>query len=120
MKNARFIFLFFAPFSCSKDQVIRYVKRSVGCDSTPVNFHKNILPIPTSSCNFDECHGTGGLRSYDFTEYTVVVNRVNTDSIENRFGLPLDDPQHIPEHMRLNDCDFYRIKTRIQQAFLKN
>ncbi len=117
MKSTFLIFLLFTLFSCSKDQVASYVKRPLDCDSTSFYFQRNILPIFNSSCNFDECHGSGGLGSYDFTDYSVVANRVRTGSIEYRLGLPLDDPQHMPEHMRLNDCDYFIIKTWIQQGF---
>jgi hypothetical protein len=37
--------------------------------------------------------------------------------MDYRLDLPFEDPQHMPEKMRLNECDYYAIKTWIIQGY---
>ncbi len=78
------------------------------------------MPILNLNCNFDECHGYGGKGSYDFTRYEVVAARIKAGTFEYRIDLPFSDPQHMPEEMKLNKCDYYTLKAWIHQGFPEN
>lgn len=107
--------------SCSKDQASPpMLETPMGCRDTFFTFQLHILPILNLNCNFDECHGPGGEGSYDFTGYTMVANRIRAGTFEYRLDLPSDDPQHMPEDMRLNKCDYFTLKKWIIQGFPEN
>ena len=103
--------------SCSKDHISNILVKPDGCDSTTFTFEKNIKPIFVSNCNFSDCHATGGRGSYDFTNYSVVADRVRAGTIDYRLDLPVNDPQHMPEKVRINACDYFIIKTWIKQGY---
>ena len=106
--------------SCSKEQFLPAFVKPANCDSMIFTFEKNIRPILNANCNFSECHASGGDGSYNFTDYDVVANRIRAGSIDYRLDLPIDDPQHMPEKLRLSSCDYYIIKTWIKQGFAEN
>jgi hypothetical protein len=87
------------------------------CDSFAFIFNRDILPIFNSNCNFAECHATSGDGAYDLTEYSVAKQRVESGTLEYRLDLPYDDPQHMPQKMRLSECDYFKIKTWIRQGY---
>jgi hypothetical protein len=118
-----FLFLFISLvaffYSCSKEKYVQPQADLSGCIDTATlfTFQKDILPILNLNCNFDECHGQGGKGSYDFTQYGVVANRVKYGTFEYRIDLPADDPQHMPEKMLLNNCDYNTLKAWIRQGY---
>ncbi len=112
-----FLILFSVFTSCSKEQFNQQLIKPIGCDSIAFTFEKNIKPIFTSNCNFIECHTTSGIGSFDFTQYAVVADRIKAGTMEYRLELPIDDPQHMPDDMRLSPCDFYKIKMWIRQGY---
>src|SRR5690349_13098626 len=97
-------------FSCAKEKYTLPPVSSNGCDSMALTFDNDILPVFTSNCNFTECHATSGDGSYDLTIYSVVKSRIEAGTMEYRLDLPFDDPQHMPDKIRLSDCDYYKIK----------
>ena len=116
MKKIGFLLFSLIIFSCSKEQLNQPLTRPENCDSILFTFKKNILPILNANCNFSICHATSGKGSYNFTIYNVVASRVKAGTIDYRLDLPLDDPQHMPENLRLSSCDYYIIKTWIKQG----
>ena len=110
-------FILFAIFSCSKDKMEYSVVRPPNCDSLRFTFNEHIKPILNANCNFTECHAPGGRGAYDYSQYAIVVSRVRTGTIEYRIELPLSDPQHMPEKFNLSACDYFQIKTWIQQGY---
>lgn len=120
VKHITFLFFLIFILSCEKEQFNQQITRPPNCDSTFFTFEKNIRPIFNANCNFRECHATGGKGGYDFTEYSIVAARVRAGVIDYRLDLPLSDPQHMPEDMKLSPCDYFIIKTWIKQGFVKN
>lgn len=106
--------------SCSKDHLKEFVTRPPGCDSTSFSFERNIKPIFVSNCNFSDCHASNGRGSYDFNLYSVVADRIKAGTMDYRLELPVDDPQHMPEKVRLSSCDYFIIKTWIIQGYPEN
>lgn len=104
-------------FACTKEQNSEVLVRPGSCDSVLFTFDKDIRPIFNSYCNFEECHASNGEGYYNFTQYPVVVNRVRAGTIEYRLDLPFDDPQHMPVELRIDPCDYYKIKTWIKQNY---
>ena len=102
---------------CSKDRYTPLPADLTGCRDTFFTFESDVLPIMNVNCNFEECHGSHGMGSYNFTDYDVVANRVRAGTIEYRLRLPESDPQHMPEHMRLSHCDFNTIIAWIRQGY---
>ena len=103
--------------SCSKDKLQQTIVRPPNCDSVRFTFDEQILPILNANCNFTECHAPGGRGAYDYTNYATVVNRIGAGTFEYRIELPASDPQHMPEKFSLSQCDYFQIKTWIQQEY---
>ncbi len=103
--------------ACSKEKLQQTVVRPPDCDSVRFTFNDQILPILNANCNFSECHAPGGAGAYDYTNYATVANRVKAGTFEYRIELPLNDPQHMPEQFSLSQCDYFQIKTWIQQGY---
>lgn len=126
LKHFIFLLLSLLILSCKKEQYIQEIQKPPDCDSSVFTFVKNytfvndLRPIFDLNCNFSLCHGVGGKGSYDFTVYEVVAARIRAGTLEYRLDLPYDDPQHMPEKMRLNSCDYFIIKTWIKQGYAKN
>ena len=119
LKHISIVFFLIFILSCEKEQFNQRITRPPDCDSTFFTFEKNIKPIFNANCNFSDCHSTGGKGSYDFTQYITVADRVRAGIIDYRLDLPLSDPQHMPEDMKLSSCDYFIIKTWIKQGFAK-
>lgn len=117
MKSSIFLFLCFYFYSCSKDKLQQTLVHPPNCDSLRFTFNEQILPILNANCNFTECHAPGGRGAYDYTQYSTVANRIRAGTIEYRIELPLTDPQHMPEKFNLSQCDYFQIKTWIQQGY---
>ena len=120
LKHVSFLIFLFFFFSCEKEQYYQQINKPPDCDSTFFTFEKDIRPIFNSNCNFSDCHAPGGKGSYDYTQYAVVASRVRAGTIDYRLDLPFDDPQHMPEKMKLSPCDYFIIKTWIKQGFVEN
>lgn len=120
MKKYLPVILWFFVISCSKEQINVQLTKPDNCKDKLFSFNKDILPILNANCNFHECHGVGGEGSYDYNLYSVVTNRVLAGTIQYRIDLPLDDPQHMPVKMRLNPCDYFIIKSWINQGYPEN
>jgi hypothetical protein len=110
-----FTILFFG--SCAKEKLQQTLVRPANCDSVRFTFNEHILPIINANCNFTECHAPGGRGAYDYTKYATVVNRVRAGTFEYRIELPIADPQHMPEKFAVSQCDYFQIKTWIQQGY---
>lgn len=119
-KHITFLIYSLLILSCKKEQYNQQVTRPSNCDSTFFTFETNILPIFNSNCNFSDCHAASGRGSYNYTQYAVVAARVRAGTIDYRLDLPFDDPQHMPQKMRLSSCDYFKIKTWIKQGFADN
>lgn len=111
------LFIFSSFFACTKEKMVYNVVRPPNCDSLRFTFNEHIKPILNANCNFTECHAAGGRGAYDYSEYSTVVSRVRTGTIEYRIELPLSDPQHMPEKFNLSACDYFQIKTWIHQGY---
>src|SRR4051812_30477019 len=109
-----FILLF---VSCSKVKQEISIPDLTGCRDTLFFFDTDILPIMNVNCNFTECHSTSGAGSYDFTKYPVVANVAKSGSLEYRLELPDNDPQHMPENMKISKCDENTIIAWIRQGY---
>lgn len=114
------IFSMLVLLSCSKEKAMQPALIADGCRDTLFTFQADVLPILNINCNFDECHGNGGEGSYEFTSYAVVANRVRAGTFEYRLDLPFEDPQHMPEKMKLSKCDYYTLKSWIIQGYPEN
>lgn len=117
MKRSAFFFLFIILSSCAKEKLQQTIIRPPNCDSLRFTFNEHIQPILNANCNFTECHAPGGRGAYDYTTYPTVANRVRAGTIEYRIELPTSDPQHMPEKFNLSQCDYFQIKTWIQQGY---
>ena len=115
MKRSAFFFLFIILSSCAKEKLQQTIIRPPNCDSLRFTFNEHILPILNANCNFTECHALGGRGAYDYTTYPTVANRVRAGTIEYRIELPTSDPQHMPEKFNLSQCDYFQLKTWLQQ-----
>jgi hypothetical protein len=104
-------------FSCTKENHVPVYPDMSGCRDTLFFFDEDILPIMNVNCNFSECHAQGGTGSYDFTKYSIVRSRAQAGTLEYRLMLPNDDPQHMPEHMKLSRCDENTIIAWIRQGY---
>lgn len=117
MKLFLAVMIFFILTNCTKDKLVNVIHRPTNCDSTRFTFDRHILPILNANCNFSECHAPGGRGAYDYTIYSVVVNRVKAGTFEYRLELPLYDPQHMPEKFSISLCDYFQLKMWIQQGY---
>ena len=120
LRHIEILFFLLFIISCEKEKFNQQITKPTDCDSTFFTFEKNIRPIFNANCNFRDCHATSGKGSYDFTQYSTVAARVRAGAIDYRLDLPLSDPQHMPEDMKLSPCDYFIIKTWIKQGFVKN
>lgn len=117
MKSLILFFFFLILASCAKDKLQTTLVRPPNCDSVRFTFNEHIRPILNANCNFTECHAPGGRGAYDYSQYATVVSRVRTGTIEYRIELPIADPQHMPEKFSISECDYFQIKTWIQQGY---
>ena len=114
-----FIFIIFIS-GCAKDSEKVVYAQPAGCDSLTFSYSNHIASIIKSNCNSPACHAAGGAGSYDYTTYAVVADRIRTGRFLDRLLLPLDDPQHMPEDIRMNPCELYRLITWIEQGYPDN
>jgi hypothetical protein len=120
MRNLPLAFILIIFNSCTKERVSNEVAVPSGCVAGKFYFDTDILPIFNANCNFAECHSSGATGSYDFHIYNVVRDRIQAGTLEYRLDLPIDDPQHMPEDLRLSPCDYFIIKSWIRQGYPKN
>ncbi|MBS1623258.1 MAG: hypothetical protein JSS76_07740 [Bacteroidetes bacterium] len=72
-------------YSCTKDTAPAPIVNIGNCDSTKVNFTKDLKPIIHSTCEGASCHSPGSGQS-DFTSATVT--RTDIDNILCRIQAP--------------------------------
>lgn len=120
--KACFILLSFVVllFSCSKDAQSPVFSKPSGCDSTTMRYSSDIEPIVNANCSFGGCHCPGGEGSFDYTTYEGFAARIRAGRVLDRLALPVDDPQHMPEHYELNPCDLYKLRIWIAQGYPNN
>lgn len=72
-------------YSCTKDTAPSPIINVGNCDSTKVNFTKDLLPIINDQCGTASCHGAGASNSI-LTSY--VVAKSDIDNILCRIWAP--------------------------------
>jgi hypothetical protein len=107
-------------FSCSKYDDNSLARRPQLCDSIRFTYIKDIKPIIERNCLHPYCHAAGGEAGYDYTTYAGVADRARSGRMEDRIDLPLNDIQHMPRQAVLSDCDYFQLKTWIDQGFPEN
>ncbi|MBS1619162.1 MAG: hypothetical protein JST76_11620 [Bacteroidetes bacterium] len=63
-------------YSCTKDTAPAPTVISGNCDTTKVNFTKDLTPIISSTCLGSSCHSPGSGQN-DFTSYVVVKGDID-------------------------------------------
>ena len=63
-------------YSCTKDTAPATAINTGNCDSTKVNFTKDLTPIIASTCLGSDCHSSGTNQS-DLTSYVVAKGEID-------------------------------------------
>jgi len=118
----RFLFLFFfcGLVSCSKDVVHESLKKPTPCDSSAFSYRNDIQPIIANNCAFSGCHIPGGAGQYDYRDYAHLADRIRNGRVQERIQLPSDNILHMPQGFNLSECDYFKLKSWIDQGFPEN
>ncbi|MCW3124955.1 MAG: hypothetical protein JWO03_613 [Bacteroidetes bacterium] len=79
------VFMITSWYSCTKDHAPAVAKNTGSCDSTKVNFTKDVLPIINTTCLGSDCHDPG-TPQLNFAIYSVA--KADGDNILCRIQAP--------------------------------
>ena len=120
VKNLFIVCILLFVISCSKDVQEQVLTPPSGCDSAQMHYGSDIKPIISSNCSYFGCHSPGGEGSFDYTTYEGIANRIRAGRMLDRLALPVENPQHMPEHREMDACQLYKLRLWIAQGYPNN